>query len=282
VPAGRVTDLTGGVRTEKLPPLPDGVTYKSITPRADGLHVALSGVSTTALSALPTDVGGRTVSYTAADGLLGIVTSAIGVPLTILTAPTLTGGSLTLVPRKVHILGADHRADDPVAKVVLTQVDDKDLVQALPALPGGVGYRSVSVDAGGIRLAIAGVTVKPFSALRQPEGHATTFGAEGGLLTAVAKGGSGEDTPVVLYGRPAIHGSTLDIAPTQVEMFGVRFPAKDVLAEVEGQPTTYPLQELPAGLTYQGVEVQPAGLLIRLTGADVDLARGALTGGTCQ
>jgi hypothetical protein len=282
LPAAQVSDLTGGVRTERLPHLPDGVTYKSITPRSDGLHVALAGVSTTALSTLPTSVGGRDVTYAATGGLLGINTSAIGVPLTIFTAPVLSGATLTLTPRKVHILGADHATNDPVAKLVLAQIDQKDLTRTLPALPAGVAYRSVSVDPGGIRLTIAGVTVKPFSALSQPPGdHPTTFGAEDGLLTASQKGGSGGATPIVLHGRPTIRGATLDIAPKEIEMFGIRFPAEAVLAQVSAQQTTFPLQKLPANLTYDRVEVLPKALRIHLAGKDVTLARGSLTGGAC-
>ncbi|GAA2634085.1 LmeA family phospholipid-binding protein [Paractinoplanes durhamensis] len=281
LPASQVGDLAGGVRSQQLPHLPAGVTYNSITPRTDGVHIGIGGVSVNALSTLPTDVGGRTVSYTAANGLLGINTTAIGVPLTIHTAPVLSGGTLNLEPRLVHILGGDHKPNDPIAKLVLGQINQEDLKQTLPVLPSGVSYRSVSVDAQGIKVVIGGVTTQPFSVLKQPPGNPTVFGAEGGRLTATATGGSGEATPVVLYGRPVIKGSTLDIAPDQVEMFGVRFPAANVLSQVAPQETTYELQKLPAGLIYAGVDVQPNGLLIRLTGQDVTLQRGALTGGSC-
>jgi hypothetical protein len=281
VPAAQVAELTGGVRTQKLPPLPSGVTYTSVTPQRDGLHVALSGVATTALSTLPTEVGGRTVSYTTENGLLGIRTSAIGVPLTIFTAPRLDGSRLTLTPQSVRILGADHTTSDPVARLVLTQIDEKDLTRALPALPSGVRYRSAAVDASGIKVTLGGVTVRPFSTLPQPEGRPTTFGAENGLLTATANGGSDEPTPIVLHARPRIHGTVLDIAPDQIEMFGARFPAANVLAEVKAQQTTFALQKLSTGLAYRGVEVLDRGLRIRLDGRDVTMARGSLTGVTC-
>ena len=287
LPAGQVGDLAGGTRTEKLPHLPDGVSYKSIAPQRDGVHVALSGVSTTALSALPTDVGGQTVSYSAQGGLLGISTSVgiepiIDVPLTIFTAPRLDGAKLTLVPQKVHILGADHSTTDLLGKLVLTQIKQEDLTRTLPALPSGVRYQSVAVDGGGIHVTVGGVTVEPFSELKQPDSaHRTTFGAEDGLLTATAKGGSDNATPVVLLARPTIKGSTLNIAAEQIEMFGTRFPAASVLAEVKTQQTAYPLQSLPANLAYQGVQVLPDGLRISLSGKDVTLARGALAGGTC-
>lgn len=281
IPAEQVGDLAGGVRSQQLPPLPDGVEYRSITPRADGVHIGIGGVSTTALSTLPTRVGGRTVSYSAANGLLGIDTSAIGVPVTIHTEPVLGGGALTLVPRRVRILGGDHEPTDALGRLVLGQVDQKDLRRTLPVLPDGVAYRSASVDPQGIKVVIGGVTTRPFSALKQPPGTPTVFGAERGLLTATTTGGSGEDTPVVLYGRPVIKDNTLDISPDRVEMFGVRFPAANVLAEVSPQQTTYALQKLPPGLTYAGAEVLPIGLRIRLTGRDVTLQRGALTGAAC-
>jgi hypothetical protein len=281
VPAAQVAELTGGVRTQKLPPLPAGVTYTSVTPQRDGLHVALSGVATTALSTLPTEVGGRTVSYTAENGLLGIKTSAIGVPLTIFTVPHLGGGRLTLTPQSVRILGADRKTSDPLARLVLTQIDEKDLTRPLPALPSGVRYRSAAVDASGIQVTMGGVTVRPFSTLPQPEGRPTTVGAENGLLTATASGGTDEATPVILYAQPRIRGTVLDIAPDQIEMFGARFPAANVLAEVKAQQTTFPLQKLSTGLSYRSVEVLEKGLRIRLDGRDVTMARGSLTGTTC-
>jgi len=287
LPASQVSSLTGGTRTEQLPHLPDGVTYKSITPLSDGVHVALSGVSTNPLSTLPTQVGGHTVSYAAQNGLLGISTSVgvppiINVPLTIFTAPRLDGSTLTLTPQKVHILGGDHPTTDLLGKLVLTQIKQQDLTRTLPALPAGVRYQSVAVDGGGIKVAVGGVTVEPFSSLKQPDAaHPTTFGAENGLLTATAKGGSDKATPVVLHAQPTIEDATLNIAPQQIDMFGVRFPAASVFAEVKAQQTAYPLQALPAGLAYQGVDVLAGGLRIRLGGADVTLAKGALAGGTC-
>lgn len=281
IPAGQVGDLAGGVRSQQLPHLPDGLAYRSIAPRADGVHVEIGGTAVNGLDTLPTEVGGRTVAYSAADGLLGINTSAIGLPLTIRARPVLGGGALTLEPEIVHILGADHRPDDALGRLVLSQIKKEDLRQTLPALPSGVTYRSASVDQQGIKVVVGGVTTQPFSVLKQPPGNPTVFGAEGGLLTATATGGSGKDTPVVLYGRPVIKDSTLDISPDRIEMFGVRFPAVTVLAEVAPQETTYPLQKLPRNLTYAGVEVLPDGLRIRLTGQDVTLQRGALTGAAC-
>jgi hypothetical protein len=286
VPAGKAAALTGGVRKQDLPALPDGVTYRSITPRADGLHVALAGVATQTLDTLPTQVGDRTVTYSAADGLLGISTAIkvepiVDVPLTIRAEPRLDGDSLTLVPRLVHILGKDRSTNDVLSTIVLSQIDEKDLTRRLPALPAGVRYTAVAVDPGGVHVTVGGTTVQPFSVLEQPEdGQPTTFGAEGGFLTASTKG-STRDTKIQLYAQPTITGSVLDISPREIEMFGTRFPAARVLAQVKSAPTTYPLQELPANLTYQGVEVTPTGLLIRLEGKDVTLVEGALGGGSC-
>jgi hypothetical protein len=284
LPAAEVSDLTGGVRSQSLPDLPDGVSYRSITPRRDGLHVAIAGVSTTALNTLPPQVGDRDVTYVAEDGLLGISTSVgiepiINVPLTIFTAPRLNGGSLTLEPQTVRILGADRRTTDPLARLVLSQIDQESLTRTLPALPAGVRYRSVSVGDDGIKLVISGVTTRPFSALTQPKDRPTVYSAEDGLLTATVTG-SPEDTPIVLHAKPRITGTTLDIAPEQIEMFGTRFPAGNVLAEVKAQETSYDLQPLPPNLTYQSVAVLPEGLLIRLAGRDVTLTKGALTGAT--
>jgi hypothetical protein len=280
LPAAQVGDLTGGVRRQQLPHLPDGVTYRSIEPRPDGVHVSLAGVSTTPLSTLPTSVGGHDVTYSAGAGLLDIGTTITALPLTIRTRPVLSGGSLTLEPTAVHVLGFDHSTNDPLAKLVLGQIDQKDLTRTLPVLPAGVTYRSVTVDPAGIKVTIGGTTVRPFSSLPQDAARPAVFGAQDGLLTATATG-SGADTPVVLHSRPVIHGRTLDLAPSQIEMFGSRFPAADVLSQIKGQRTAYPLQALPAGLAYGGVSVQADGLLIGVTGRSADLPRGSLTGGGC-
>jgi hypothetical protein len=281
LPAGQVADLAGGVRKQQLPHLPDGVTYRSIEPRADGVHVSLAGVSTTALATLPTSVGGHDVTYSASSGLLNIGTSIAKIPVaTIRTRPVLSAGSLTLQPTAVHALGFDHSPGDPIAKLVLGQIDQKDLTRPLPALPHGVTYRAATVDPAGIHVTLGGTTVQPFSSLPQDADHPAVFGAANGLLTATATG-SGAATPIVLHSRPAIRGRTLDLAPSEIEMFGTRFPAAEVLSQVTGQQTAFPLQALAPGLTYAGVTVQPDGLLIHVIGHDASLPRGTLAGGGC-
>ncbi|TMM35549.1 MAG: DUF2993 domain-containing protein [Actinobacteria bacterium] len=290
VPAAQVATLTGGVRPQTLPPLPTGVSYKSITPEKDGLHVALGGVTTTALSELPTTVNGQTVSYDVENGLLGISSTRtlplIGsIPLTIVTEPRLDGGTLTLVPRLVKVLGGNHPADDPIARIVLSQTRKEDFTRPLPALPGGVRYLSASVDAAGIKVALGGVTVEPFSVLPATvDGRATTYGAADGLLTATATGapGNAPPAPITLSTRPTIAGNTLDLTPHEIRMFGLPFPAKDVLAEVRTSVSRYPLQPLPAHLAYTGVEVLPQALRISLSGRDIDFARGMLAGTGCR
>jgi hypothetical protein len=290
LPAAQVTTLTGGVRPQTLPPLPDGVSYKSITAEKDGLHVALGGTATTPLSELPTTVNGQTVSYRAENGLLGISSTRnlplIGsIPLTILTEPRLDGSTLTLVPRTVKVLGGNHPADDPIAKIVLSQARKEDFTRPLPALPSGVRYLSASVDAAGIRVAIGGVTIEPFSVLPATvNGRATRYGAEDGLLTATVTGApqNGPPAPITLSTRPTINANTLDLTPHEIWMFDLPFPAKDVLAEVKTPVTTYPLQPLPAHLAYTGVEVLPRGLRMSLSGRNIDLGRGMLAGTGCH
>lgn len=286
LPAARVPALVGDDRVQKLPALPDGVTYKSITPRKDGVHVALDGVALEPLSKLPREVDGRPVTYRAGNGLLGISTAfaikpIVNIPLTIHTAPRLDGGTLTLVPQSVEILGANRSVDSFLGGIVLGQVKQESLSRKLPALPPGVRYRSVSVDSTGIKVAVGGVTVRPFSTLSAGDGRPTTFGAENGLLTASTKGGNpdGSPTPIVLYAKPRIAGTTLDLAPQQIEMFGAVFPAGNVLSQVRARKTAFPLPALPTNLEYRGVEVRPEGLRITLSGKDVVLRKGQLTGG---
>jgi hypothetical protein len=289
LPAAKFTAMTGGDRSQKLPRLPAGLRYTSITPKKDGLHVALDGVVTTPLSALPTAVGGRTVSYVAENGLLGITTSIkvppiIDVPLTIFTAPRLDDGTLTLEPRSVRVLGSDRGPDDSIAQLVLSQVSQQDLVRRLPALPAGVRYRSVNVD-DGIKVAVGGVTVSPFSSLpATSNGRPVTYGARGGFLTATTKGApsSGSSAPVVLIGKPRIAGNALDLAPRTIRMFDTVFPAADVMSRIRVPSTKYPLEKLPANLSYTGVSVLPGGLRITVSGKDVTLTKGLMGGADCK
>lgn len=287
LPAAKVRAMTGGPRKQTLPALPAGLAYKSISPERDGLHVRLDGVSTTPLNTLPTEFGGQTVSYVAKNGLLGISTAVkvppiVDIPLTIFVEPRLRNATMTMVPRSVEIFGANRPATDPIAQLVFSQIDPKDLTRKLPALPAGLRYRSVRVDSAGIQVAVGGVTVQPYSQLPVPKGSPpTTFGAENGLLTASTIGAGGRTMPVVVYSKPTITENTLDLRPQRIRMFDTMFDAKDVFAEVEPQPTTFALQPLPTGLRYDGVEVLPEGLRINLSGTDVTLGPDLLGGGTC-
>jgi hypothetical protein len=286
IPAGQVEDVTGGVRKQQLPEVPPGVTYRSVTPRADGLHVALGGVATTPFRELPASVDGQAVTYSASDGLLGIATSKdiplLGaLPLTIFTQPRIEGKRLRLVPRAVRVLGSTRPTDDLIAKAVLSQVKPESLSRELPALPSGVRYTGARVDAGGLKVSLSGVTVKPYSELpaKDEDGRPTTYGAKDGLMTVTTRGSAGP-TPIVLYAEPAIAGSTLDLSPRRIRMFGVLFPAGDVLAQVKADSTEYPLQALPAGLSYGAVDVLPDGLRLHVSGKDATLTKGTL-GGSC-
>lgn len=285
IPAAEVADQTGGARTEKLPDLPAGLAYKSVAPKTDGLHVALGGTVTTPLSELPTSVGEQTVSYQAVNGQLGISTSKdiplLGeLPLTIFTEPTLGDGTLTLVPKSVDVLGSNRQPSDPIAAIVLSQVKQEDLTRTLPELPSGVKYQSVSVDSAGIKVTIDGVTVQAFSGLPKTiDGRAVSYGAKDGMLVVTTSGATADHPmSIVLYSKPAITGTTLDLVPERIQMLGATFPARDVLATIKTDMTKYPLQTLPAGLSYRGVEVLASGLRITVGGRNVQLTKGALGG----
>lgn len=286
VPAEQAVAQTGGARTEKLPHLPDGLTYRSIVPEPDGLHIELGGVVTTPFSDLPAEVDGQAVTYAANNGMLGISTSKnlplIGdIPLTIYASPRLDGGVLRLEPRSVTILGSDRKPDDLLAALVLSQVKQESLARRLPTLPAGVRYRSVSVDGTGIKVVIGGTTVKPFSELpAKVGGRPTTYGARNGLLAVTSRGtSSASPMTVVLYAKPTIAGTVLDLAPRQIEIFGVRFPAADVLSHIKAPTTRYPLRALPTNLAYRSVDVLADGLRITLSGRNVTLGKDTLGGG---
>jgi hypothetical protein len=289
--ASKVTTVTGGIRRTPLPHLPTGLAYTSISAKQDGLHVGLNGVVVTPLSTLPTQVGDQTVSYSAKNGLMGITSSMIHVPpiidesVTIWVKPQLDGNKLTMVPQSVEALGSNRPTDDPIAGIVLDQVDQKSLTRTLPVLPVGVRYKSAGVDPAGVKVSVGGETVKPYSQVPQPsDGIPTTYGTQGGLLTASTKGmpSSGSGSTITLFSHPRIAGTTLDLDPQTIQLFGIPFPADAVLSQIGPQGTTYPLDALPAGLTYSGVRVLPSGLQVLVSGRNVTLSGGLPGGKGCS
>lgn len=289
VPGSKFAKLSGGPHVQQLPHLPAGLNYTAIRPESDGLHVRLDGAVTTPLSALPTSFAGHTVSYSSERGLLGFTTS-VGLPLlpsiqlTIFAAPQLSGNTLTMQPQFVRIFGADRGPDDPIAALVLSQIKASDLSRRLPALPTGIAYRSVRVSGAGITVVVGGESVRPFSQLPLAgAGPGATFGAQDGFLTVTSKGAfsHGPSVPIVLVGKPRIVGGALDLSPRTIQMLDTVFPATDVLKEFKVQSTSFPLQALPAHLSYTGVDVLATGLRLTISGRDVLMTKGSLAGQGC-
>lgn len=278
LPASKITAVTGGSRVTQLPALPAGLAYRSVVPESDGLHVALGGVSTTALSALPTSVGGRTVSYSSRDGLLGITAHVsvivTSIPLTIWVRPTLSAGTLTMVPQSVQLLGKNRPTSDPLAKIALSQVSQSQLTRKLPTLPAGVHYQSASVDSQGVHVAVGGVTVRPFSVIPDSTPGAV-FSAQNGLLVTTVKGepASTKPTTIVMLARPAISGGVLVLQPERFIILDTVFSARDVMSQVKVSGTRYSLPKLPAHLTYTGISVLNHALLLKVSGEHVTLTK---------
>jgi hypothetical protein len=141
----------------------------------------------------------------------------------------------------------------------------------------------------GLAVSLSGNTVRPFSDLAgksAPKG--AVFGARDGLLTvtaaqSLAGGSGGAAVPITVVSRPSIAGSALTILPERMELLGTTFPASAVARDVKSfKPTVTPLQALPSGLHYAGVEVAPQGLRLTISGRDVTLGGNSLTGApTC-
>jgi hypothetical protein len=278
LPASKASSVVGGSQVTRLPALPAGLAYQSVTPESDGLHIALSGTSTTALSALPPSVGGRAVSYTSSNGLLGISVKVsvlvTSIPLTIWTQPTLTGDTLTLTPRSVQLLGKNRATSDPLAQLALSQVNQSQLTRKLPTLPAGVTYRSVSVDSQGIHVGVGGVIVRPFSSLpnRTP---GAVFSAQNGLLVTTVKGepANARPTTTIMLARPAVAGGALVLQPQRFIILGSVFSASDVMSQIKVPGLRYSLPALPAHMAYTGVDVLRDGLLLNVAGENVTLTK---------
>jgi hypothetical protein len=285
--APELASVTGGPHVTHLPTLPVGLAYRSITPENDGLHVALGGVATTPLSALPASVGGRAVSYSASNGLLGISTSisllVTKVPVTIWAQPTLSAGTLTMVPRSVQFLGENRSPSDLLARSVLSQISQSQLTRKLPALPAGVNYQSVSVDSLGVHMAVGGVTVRPFSVMASGTPGAT-FSAQDGLLVTAIKGMPANAKPItiVMLARPEITGGAFVIHPEKFIILGTVYSATDVMSQVKFPSTRYPLPALPAHMAYTGIGVLPGGLRVSVSGKNVTLGKSMLGNSSCE
>ena len=61
-------------------------------------------------------------------------------------------------------------------------------------------------------------------------------------------------------------------------MLGTPFPAADVLKDLNVASTSFPLQPLPPGLSYDGVDVLPDGIRVTVRGKDVTVSKGSLLG----
>lgn len=289
VPPDRLADRLGGSRTEPLPHLPGGLNYRSVVPRPDGLHIGVGGTVTVPFSELPATISGNPVSYTAVNGQLGISISR-RLPLlgnfylTIFTSPRIDGNTITLVPQSVEVFGHSRTLNDPIAAILLRNIDQSGLSRDLPALPNGLEYRSVSVDSAGIGLVVDGVAVKPYSELPATvDGRPTTYSAQDDLLAITTTGiGTDRPTPVVLYTIPKIATTTFQLRPREVEIFGLRFPASEVLATTKMESIEYPLQPLPGNLGYREVQVLDSGLRITISGSDTTLERREILDSTCS
>jgi hypothetical protein len=110
---------------------------------------------------LPARLRDRPVSYRSAPGgLLAVsteLTTPLGqVPATLLVRPALAGARLTLEPVEVDVLGVRRPADRLGERLGERLGDLTNLSRDLPELPLGLGYHSVGVGSGGLRLTVAG------------------------------------------------------------------------------------------------------------------------------
>jgi hypothetical protein len=188
-----------------------------------------------------------------------------------------------MVPQSVQVLGDSHSPSSLFGKLVLSQISQSQLTRKLPALPGGVHYRSASVDSQGVHVAVSGVTVRPFSDMASGTPGAT-FSAQHGLLVTTVKGMPANAKPITIdmLARPEITGGAFVIRPEKFIILGTVYPAADVLRQVTFPSTRYRLPALPAHMAYTGISVLPGGLRVSVTGRNVTLGKNMLGTGSCQ
>ncbi|GAA3452405.1 LmeA family phospholipid-binding protein [Dactylosporangium matsuzakiense] len=129
---------------------------------------------------------------------------------------------------------------------------------------GGVSVGAATVEA------VVGFDVLP----TRVGGRDVTYGAAGGLLAIVTVAAvGGQQLPVTVLARPTISDGTLLIEPQEVEIFGIRRPAKGLLDRLGAADVSRTLPDLPAGLQYHDVTAGPDGLTITVTGDDLSIHR---------
>ena len=115
-----LSQISSSQLSHKLPALPTGVDYRSVSVDGQGMHVAVSGVTVRPFSELASGTPGAT--FSAEHGLL--VTTVKGMPadakpitIDMLARPEISGGALVIQPEKFIILGTVYPAADVIRQV---------------------------------------------------------------------------------------------------------------------------------------------------------------------
>ncbi|MEU8052096.1 LmeA family phospholipid-binding protein [Micromonospora haikouensis] len=237
-------------------------------------RAALLAAACVAVLATVAVVADRWVARTAAQRLSDRLACAAGLD----RSPTVDLGGFPVLPGvltgelgRVSVRVADVTRGDVRAAEV-----DAELSQV--RLPGEQPARVGALD---LRIRVG------FDALPGTVGERPVhYRGVGGLLAVETTAPmAGQQLPVTVLARPAIDAGRLTVTPTEIEVLGMRRPAGAKLVErlTGGRDLSRPLPALPAGLSWQGVDVADDGLRLRLTGHDLTLPGGGdgRRAGTC-
>ncbi|MEU8025303.1 MULTISPECIES: LmeA family phospholipid-binding protein [Micromonospora] len=237
-------------------------------------RAALLAAACVAVLATVAVVADRWVARTAAQRLSDRLACAAGLD----RSPTVDLGGFPVLPGvltgelgRVSVRAADVTRGDVRAAEV-----DAELSQV--RLPGEQPARVGALD---LRIRVG------FDALPGTVGERPVhYRGVGGLLAVETTAPmAGQQLPVTVLARPAIDAGRLTVTPTEIEVLGMRRPAGAKLVErlTGGRDLSRPLPALPAGLSWQGVDVADDGLRLRLTGHDLTLPGGGdgRRAGTC-
>jgi LmeA-like phospholipid-binding len=152
-----LSQISSSQLTHKLPALPTGVDYRSVSVDGQGVHVAVSGVTVRPFSDLASGTPGAT--FSAEHGLLvttvkGMPANARPITIDMLARPEISGGAFVIQPEKFIILGTVYPAAD-----VMRQVKFPSTRYPLPVLPAHLAYTGISVLPGGLRVSVSGTDV---------------------------------------------------------------------------------------------------------------------------
>jgi LmeA-like phospholipid-binding len=252
------------------------VTMRGVSQSGSGAHADAIRVATRLpFASLPQQPGQPKASFArASDGSLQVTTVSdpklAGNMITkVFLKLELAGTTLTAVPQKMTLFGKML----PAWKI--RPVTGPPHVTHLPALPGGMAYRSFTPESDGLHVGLGGITTTPLSALPTSFSGMTVSYTSQNHLLGITASIPVIGIPLTIWVQPTLHAGTLTMVPRSVQVLGENRPPSDplaklVLSQIPSSQLSRKLPALPAGVNYQSIGVDSAGMHVGVGGVTVE------------